>query len=169
MNTNEYAWVRLTKTGCTLLKNHYPNLRNPKPKPGDLVKFHFWELMNIFGEGMYMGNPESPFVDNEILFESPEKEKGILQKAFPKSKIEQGEDEEDNEIYYIDDGETFGLDYSPVRLIMQFEPKEKVWRVSQIFIQANDLSFEIENVDAMRYANPLAAFKGFKSVSLKTM
>lgn len=64
MNLNTRVSVDLTIYGnyvyfCWLKKFDLPMNRAPK-------EFPLWQLMNIFGECLHMGNTDIPFVNNEI-------------------------------------------------------------------------------------------------------
>ena len=74
MNINDEVYVKLTPYGKAIHKaswDKYMQASNFTYKEPDvnivgLTKFPLWELMNIFGYCMYMGNTEIPFEFNEI-------------------------------------------------------------------------------------------------------
>jgi hypothetical protein len=74
INCNSDVVVKLTPYGKNVWNDFHTELGlNPKD-----YKYYFkkgtkytliipiWELMNIFGKYMFMGNPDIPFVNNEI-------------------------------------------------------------------------------------------------------
>ena len=77
VNINEEIKVKLTDEGKIVYAKwdhkhddviHKDNLMyNSHLKNDDFWEFHLWELMQIFGEEMRMGN-KSMFVKNEIIF-----------------------------------------------------------------------------------------------------
>ena len=76
MNINDEVYVKLTDYGKAVHKaswNKYMGMTNFQYKEPDVdacgfSKFPLWELMNIFGPCMYMGNTKIPFKNNIIKF-----------------------------------------------------------------------------------------------------
>jgi len=79
INLNEYVKVKLTDYGEQI---HYGNYiakgvsfcmkhkyRPPLIDEQGYSKFQLWDLMNIFGSVMYLGNPNVPFEGNEIVYD----------------------------------------------------------------------------------------------------
>lgn len=74
VNTNAYCYVVLTEFGNKILdRERQFYLANGVPYQEPLstahgLRFQLWELMQIFGPAMVHGNPDVPFVANEIKF-----------------------------------------------------------------------------------------------------
>src|SRR3569833_1475400 len=81
INLNVTVQVRPTKFGEALLRSKEARAwedihklyltklyegKKPDPATG-YYTFQLWDLMNIFGEVMIIGNPNLPFVNNEII------------------------------------------------------------------------------------------------------
>ena len=78
-NINDMATVELTPYGVDILGNHYEKYwqRDMETISGFnntscIYTTELWNLMQIFGECLYMGNPAIPFVSNEITIEHHE-------------------------------------------------------------------------------------------------
>lgn len=65
INLNDLIFVKLTKLGCEQFEAYYrspvydglPEMyRPPIPEPGQEKDFQIWELMQIFGPHMHMGD-----------------------------------------------------------------------------------------------------------------
>ena len=74
INLNEYVKVKLTDYGLKVHRTHYlvksaPVYRPPRVDEQGYSKFQLWDLMNIFGSVMYLGNPNVPFENNEIIYD----------------------------------------------------------------------------------------------------
>jgi len=80
VNVNDSVWVKLTDAGRLIHRREHDELRKqvpslgryerPKKYPGGYVKFHLWELMQLFGPHIIMGAP-MPF-STEIRFTEPQ-------------------------------------------------------------------------------------------------
>lgn len=68
INLNDTVKVKLTEYG----KESITSSIHPTLEKG-YNTFHLWELMNIFGRCLYMGNTKIPFEKNEIYFEENNK------------------------------------------------------------------------------------------------
>lgn len=84
VNVNYTCKVKLTKYGIKVWKEHWEPYRKVQSSMNLKVNSYFdkpkldsngymvtalWEIMQIFGKCLYMGNNEIPFVNNEILIE----------------------------------------------------------------------------------------------------
>ncbi len=72
INLNEYVKVKLTKYGELMYDNYMSSKKYPISLRFDeqgYSKFQLWDLMNIFGSVMYLGNPNVPFEGNEIVYD----------------------------------------------------------------------------------------------------
>lgn len=80
-NINDSCWVILTPRGARILNAHYRKLEQdamengyrgaitlPNAHNGMKLKIQLWELMNIFGEHLYIG-ASNVFDNNMIYFE----------------------------------------------------------------------------------------------------
>lgn len=68
MNINDYVWVKLTPAGHKVVGEktfQYNDAGN------GWSRWQLWVLMQVFGEHIYMGNPENYFDKNEILLTAP--------------------------------------------------------------------------------------------------
>ena len=69
INVNVLCRVQLTAYGLDVLKQHdgwmlkMKTHWNPKTR---MFTTELWDLMKIFGESQWMGNPKIPFVNNKI-------------------------------------------------------------------------------------------------------
>jgi MFS superfamily sulfate permease-like transporter len=80
-NTNDQVWVQLTEYGRKIYSDHIERtLKGTSLKPEDhqvkiddygYAKFTIWQLMNIFGECMFMSNNHVPFEGNEFYYKKP--------------------------------------------------------------------------------------------------
>lgn len=83
-NINDEVWVELTRAGIDRWDKHWAGLAREGSNvvgvpsviwnannEGKYTRFQFWELMNIFGESMWHGNPNLPFKGNTIYFKKP--------------------------------------------------------------------------------------------------
>ena len=70
MNINDFVYVQLTSQGKSIYFNRYSIL--PKESESGWCRFQLWNLMNLFGEHIYLGGDIYPFKDNEILFNNPD-------------------------------------------------------------------------------------------------
>lgn len=68
VNMNAQVKFLLTEYGREVYKKHYEDLNCLKhmPNPAEEIKMSLWEMANIFGQVLYMGNTKIPFVDNQI-------------------------------------------------------------------------------------------------------
>lgn len=72
ININERVKVNLTEYGKKIYSEHYEqfwsanSIYRPEKLP-DMLETELWNLMQIFGDCLFMGNPEIPFVDNKII------------------------------------------------------------------------------------------------------
>lgn len=66
ININAQVKILLTEYGREIFKKHYEELGILKymPNPFEEIKIPMWDMAKIFGEVLYMGNPNNPFVDN---------------------------------------------------------------------------------------------------------
>jgi hypothetical protein len=62
VNINDMVKVKLTEYGKEISRVLSPDIDG-------FNAFHLWELMQIFGRCMYLGNNMMPFENNEIYFE----------------------------------------------------------------------------------------------------
>lgn len=83
INLNDQVKVTLTEYGKEIIKNYYNVLLKHMPqedidrsinKAIENGKFSLWDLMNIFGQYTYIGNPRIPFENNVIEIVKPEKD-----------------------------------------------------------------------------------------------
>ena len=72
-NINEYVYVRLNDTGRKIDKDYWARFNC---RPISLVedkqgysRWHLWDLMNMFGEYIFMGCREVPFDTNILIDE----------------------------------------------------------------------------------------------------
>lgn len=73
MNMNEYVKVKLTPYGKEIFTTHCPQWYLIVSERGDkegYVKIQMWELFEIFGSCLFLGNPNLPFENNEILIDT---------------------------------------------------------------------------------------------------
>lgn len=76
INMNDPVTVTLTAHGAAVWNARYdgmPIADKYKPAPnvaGDLITTQFWDLMHVFGPGVYMGMLEVPFLDNALEVEA---------------------------------------------------------------------------------------------------
>ena len=83
-NINSSINVKLTETGMAILRNRHNELQQKFPAVGEFkapevdengyCSFQLWELMQVFGNYMYMGNNNLPFettiaISDEYLVE----------------------------------------------------------------------------------------------------
>lgn len=72
VNMNAQVQVVLTKYGAETLNKHYSQFDTfgsyQNLNEGDAYKTELWQIMQIFGEGIYMGMPQAPFEGNVIEF-----------------------------------------------------------------------------------------------------
>lgn len=79
INLNEYVKVKLTDYGLAVhydswyykeihIRARFP-YKLPRVDEQGYSKFQLWDLMSIFGSVMYLGNPNVPFEDNEIIYD----------------------------------------------------------------------------------------------------
>lgn len=78
---NDYVWVKLTPEAEEVWATYWTHARQlVEGKPGipDAVRhtddkgrtqFQLWQLMEIFGNEMFMGNPRQMFQENKIWWE----------------------------------------------------------------------------------------------------
>ena len=73
MNINDEVYVKLTPYGKKIHKENWDRyMANSKlpyklnANPEGYTVFAMWDLMNIFGDCLYIGNTQIPFVNNEI-------------------------------------------------------------------------------------------------------
>ncbi len=69
ININAEVCLELTDYGKEIFLKHYHDLNmNEKyiPEHEGIIKMSIWNVCNIFGAYLYMGNPKIPFVDNKI-------------------------------------------------------------------------------------------------------
>jgi hypothetical protein len=79
ININDTVKIKLTKSGLKHYENHYKKLysisrmpvRIPPLKDGYLIT-ELWDVMLIFGDGMFNGMPEVFFENNVIDLEEHE-------------------------------------------------------------------------------------------------
>ena len=70
MNINDFVWVKLTPAGNRVVGEKTFQYHDA----GDgWSRWQLWVLMQVFGEHIYMGNPEHYFEKNEILLTAPNK------------------------------------------------------------------------------------------------
>jgi hypothetical protein len=67
ININEWVKVKLTDYGWEVLWERGHNIYVKTDAEG-YSKFQLWDLMNIFGHTLYLGNPKAPFEAGEIIF-----------------------------------------------------------------------------------------------------
>lgn len=67
INFNEPVSVKLTDYGKQVLQEHWKSDYEFQDDEG-YHSFTTWELMQIFGNIMYMGNSDSPFEKGELIF-----------------------------------------------------------------------------------------------------
>lgn len=65
INLNTQVRVVLTDYGLNHLRGYYAGLNSVLPA-NKTEQFTLWELMQIFGPCLYMGNTEIPFEKNAI-------------------------------------------------------------------------------------------------------
>ena len=65
INMNHIVEVELTDYSKEIMEDEAPILFHHSTK-NDYFVTELWQLCNIFGECMWNGNDEVPFVDNEI-------------------------------------------------------------------------------------------------------
>jgi|AntDeeMinimDraft_6_1070357.scaffolds.fasta_scaffold20218_2 hypothetical protein len=65
INMNQIIEVKLTDYGKEIMKKKAPILYHHSTKNDHFVT-ELWQLFQTFGECMYNGNPEVPFVNNKI-------------------------------------------------------------------------------------------------------
>lgn len=68
MNINDYVWVKLTPAANNIIGERtfmYNNAGN------GWSQWQLWVLMQVFGEHIYMGNPDVYFEGNEISLVKP--------------------------------------------------------------------------------------------------
>jgi len=65
INMNQIIEVKLTDYGKEIMKEKAPILYHHSTKNDHFVT-ELWQLFQTFGECMYNGNPEVPFVNNKI-------------------------------------------------------------------------------------------------------
>lgn len=71
MNINNYVWLKLTKDGQKVVdKSRTTSLYQ---LDNGWSRFQLWNLMNIFGGYMHLGNNKTYFENNEIFFQDPTK------------------------------------------------------------------------------------------------
>ncbi len=72
LNTNTMVSAKLTALGATLwVASHFDislGKRPPPVKAGDVVTDTLWHFMAVFGPHLHHGMPETPFVDNNLVF-----------------------------------------------------------------------------------------------------
>lgn len=68
VNMNVQAKVMLTEYGKEILKKYYEELNCIEhiPNTEKEITISLWEISNIFGKYLYMGNTKIPFVDNKV-------------------------------------------------------------------------------------------------------
>lgn len=64
VNLNDKVVVRLTDYGVSILKDYALEYVH---SCSNVYSFQLWELCNIFGKYLYLGNNETPFEDNSIF------------------------------------------------------------------------------------------------------
>ena len=69
MNINTTCKVKLTEYGIAIMLKKKPYKFTISGWNGNTKEFttELWDLMEIFGECIWMGNKEIPFVSNDIL------------------------------------------------------------------------------------------------------
>lgn len=77
-NINDCVKIKLTETGIAILKNRHDSIlkayadnpevlktlgefKNPEVDENGYTEMQMWEVMNLFGNYMYNGNPDMPF------------------------------------------------------------------------------------------------------------
>lgn len=75
-NINDYVWVKLSKRGIEVFNKHYEKTRNkypaldrflltlpkpPEPNEHGYCKFQMYDLFQVFGSEMFLGNNNLPF------------------------------------------------------------------------------------------------------------
>ena len=68
ININIQVKIFLTEYGREIFKKHYEELNclEYMPNPFEEIKISMWDMAKIFGEVLYMGNTNIPFVDNKV-------------------------------------------------------------------------------------------------------
>lgn len=68
VNINAEVKFLLTDYGREIYKKHYEDLNclEVMPNPAEQLKMPLWEMSQIFGHVLYMGNTKIPFVDNKV-------------------------------------------------------------------------------------------------------
>lgn len=76
VNMNNRATAVLTAYGADIYNSHYsdvPAKYRPEPvQAGDTIDKPLWDLMAIFAETFFNGNPNVAFMDNHIEIAGPE-------------------------------------------------------------------------------------------------
>ena len=81
MNINVQMKFKLTKYGKEILKNYYEELKISDyqiPSETEELNMAMWEIAQIFGKYLYMGNTKIPFVDNKVEIELNKDMNGII-------------------------------------------------------------------------------------------
>lgn len=69
ININAEVCFELTDYGKEVFLKHYHDLNIKEeyiPKHNGLIKMSIWNMCQIFGNCLYMGNTKIPFVENKI-------------------------------------------------------------------------------------------------------
>ena len=77
MNINEPVWVKITDKGREILTEHWKHVLGDRFDATNYdrlsstgwVKFQLWDLMNLFGKHVYMGN--NPPFELTIMLTEP--------------------------------------------------------------------------------------------------
>ncbi|MTI60316.1 MAG: hypothetical protein FH762_10150 [Firmicutes bacterium] len=65
VNINQKVKVILTDTGKDILLEKAPIIYYHECN-GDYLELELWKLMQVFGNEIYLGISETPFIDNQI-------------------------------------------------------------------------------------------------------
>lgn len=70
------AVVTLTEHGAKIYNEKTAKMREVYKqdgfKAGDVYRAPLWDVMHMFGEHLWMGNPRLPFLENDIVIEHEE-------------------------------------------------------------------------------------------------
>lgn len=69
ININDSVTVKLTEAGEKRLRDYFTKIPDLNISQDKVFKAQLWELMNIFGPEMYMGNPDSMF-EGDIFYDA---------------------------------------------------------------------------------------------------
>lgn len=88
-NVNDYVKIKLTDAGIAILKSRHDDIlkpyvgefKTPQVDENGYTQMQMWEVMQVFGNYMYNGNPNIPFETNiaisEEYLKDPEKCKSL--------------------------------------------------------------------------------------------